>query len=94
MRVLVAVALLLWSGLAVADSVNSPNITLNVNTNLSFFDAIVPCGIRQHGVTSMKLQLGSEIDFGQVEKHVAHEFANVFDRELFFGDAANISRKT
>jgi len=74
--------------------ITSHGFALNVNTNLSFFDAIVPCGIRQHGVTSMKLQLGNEIDFAQVEKHVAHEFASVFDRALIFGDAANISRKT
>jgi len=74
--------------------ITSHGFALNVNTNLSFFDAIVPCGIRQHGVTSMKLQLGREIDIALVEKHVAHEFANVFGRALVFGDAANIIRKT
>jgi lipoyl(octanoyl) transferase len=74
--------------------ITSHGFALNVNTNLSFFDAIVPCGIRKHGVTSMKLQLDREIEIAAVEKHVAHEFASVFGRDLAFGDAANISRKT
>ena len=74
--------------------ITSHGFALNVNTNLSFFTAIVPCGIRQHGVTSMKLQLDREIDIADVEKHVAREFASVFGRALEFGDAANISRKT
>jgi lipoyl(octanoyl) transferase len=74
--------------------ITSHGFALNVNTNLSFFDAIVPCGIRQHGVTSMNRQLDREIDITEVEKHLAREFASVFGRALDFGDAANISRKT
>jgi lipoyl(octanoyl) transferase len=74
--------------------ITSHGFALNVNTNLAFFDAIVPCGIRQHGVTSIARQCGHEIELTEVENIVAREFASVFGRALTFGDAANISRKT
>lgn len=74
--------------------ITSHGFALNVNTNLAFFDAIVPCGIREHGVTSIAQQRGSAIEITEVERIVAREFASVFGRALTFGDAANIIRKT
>ena len=54
---------------------------LNVNTNLSHFDNIVPCGIADadKAVTSMQKELGRAVDMSQVKKVTAEVFAEVFD---------------
>lgn len=55
---------------------------LNVNTNMNFFDHIVPCGITDKAVTSMQRELGRQVDEQEVKAHVRNEFANVFDAEM------------
>ncbi len=56
---------------------------LNINTDLSYFDMIVPCGIRGVRVTSIKRLLGKEEDIGMdgVETGIIKAFSTVFDRE-------------
>jgi lipoyl(octanoyl) transferase len=51
---------------------------LNVNTDLSFFDRIIPCGIFEKGVTSMAALLGRELPMPDVEKAVIGAFSSVF----------------
>ncbi|MEX2283486.1 MAG: lipoyl(octanoyl) transferase LipB [Gemmatimonadota bacterium] len=58
--------------------ITSHGFALNVNTDLAFFDSIVPCGIRNHGVTSMGRRAGSTIMMKDVEAAVARHFANIF----------------
>jgi len=55
---------------------------LNVNTDLSFFDHIVPCGIRDRGVTSLAAELGAPVDPVRVKARVQHHFATCFDAAL------------
>ena len=62
--------------------ITSHGFALNVNTNLQFFDAIVPCGIREHGVTSMHRALGTDIGMSDVVSAVADGFARVFERSV------------
>ena len=52
---------------------------LNVNTNLEYFNFIIPCGIADKGVTSLQAELGHEMDLEQVKEDLKHSFAKVFD---------------
>lgn len=54
----------------------------NVNTDLSYFDYIVPCGIDDKAVTSMQKELGREIDMLQVEDVLKSKIAEQFKMEL------------
>lgn len=60
----------------------SHGFALNVNTDLTHFDWIVPCGIREAGVTSMARELGGEVALPQVEEALVRAFAEVFEAEL------------
>jgi lipoyl(octanoyl) transferase len=55
---------------------------LNVRTNLDHFGLIVPCGIREAGVTSMADELQREVKPAEVEERIAHHFRDVFDCEV------------
>jgi lipoyl(octanoyl) transferase len=55
---------------------------LNVNTHLPYFQLIVPCGIREAGVTSMQRELGRPISVPEVEDALARHFGTVFESEL------------
>ena len=55
---------------------------LNVNTDLSYFNHIVPCGITDKAVTSMAVELGREIPLVEVADHVQQHMAVLFDMEL------------
>ncbi len=57
-------------------------LALNVNTDLKYFDYIVPCGISDKGVTSIAKELGREIDEQETETLLKAAFAEVFDAEI------------
>lgn len=55
---------------------------LNVNTDLRYFNYIVPCGISDKSVTSMQKELGTEINEEEVKQLLKKEFANVFEADV------------
>ena len=55
---------------------------LNVAPEMSHFELIVPCGIREAGVTSLALELGRAVHVEEVEPVVAGKFAEVFEQAL------------
>jgi lipoate-protein ligase B len=55
---------------------------LNVNTDLSFYKMIVPCGIAGRNVTSMKEHLSRAVDMTEVAERYIPEFSTVFQRNM------------
>jgi lipoyl(octanoyl) transferase len=51
---------------------------LNVNTQLEYFNHIVPCGISDKQVTSLEALLGEPVDMQEVRDHIVNHFAEVF----------------
>jgi lipoyl(octanoyl) transferase len=55
---------------------------LNVNTNLGYFDHIIPCGIRGKAVTSLEVELGKKLNVEEVKEKILNHFALIFDAEF------------
>lgn len=55
---------------------------LNVNTNMKYFDYIIPCGITDKQVTSLKYELEKEVDMEEVKEKIKKHFVDVFNCEL------------
>lgn len=54
-------------------------LALNVNTDLDFFNLIVPCGIADRGVTSLALETGAPVDMEEVKERMARHLAELFE---------------
>ena len=65
-------------GVRIARWVTSHGFAFNVGTDLSAFDLIVPCGIRERGVTSLERRLGHPVPLDEVMDRLAAHFAAVF----------------
>jgi len=55
---------------------------LNVNTDLQYFDHIIPCGIQNKQVTSMQKELGEKVDMESLKKIYCQQFEKVFQVSL------------
>jgi lipoyl(octanoyl) transferase len=69
-------------GVRISRWITSHGFALNVNTDLTAFNLIVPCGIADRGVTSIELQLGRKVAMDEAKMAVASAFSLVFDRTL------------
>ena len=54
----------------------------NVNTDLEYFDGIIPCGIKNKQVTSLARELGRNIELPEVKEKLKTHFEEVFEAEL------------
>ena len=66
-------------GVRISRWVTSHGFALNVSTDLAAFELIVPCGIRDKGVTSLERLLGRAVPLDEVMDRIAAHFAAVFD---------------
>ena len=66
-------------GVAVRRCITFHGLALNVNTDLSYFNRIVPCGLTWANVTSMAKELGKEQSAERVKERFLHHFSEIFD---------------
>ncbi len=66
-------------GIKVVRWVSMHGFALNVNNDLSLFGLIVPCGITDRGVTSIRRLLGAPVPMEEVKARVAQQFEAVFE---------------
>lgn len=63
-------------------AVTKHGFALNVNTDLRYFDGIIPCGITDKSVTSLAQLLGTRLDEDEVKEHLMYHFGEVFGYEM------------
>lgn len=69
-------------GVRLSRWVTHHGIGFNVNTDLSFFKLIIPCGLVDKGVTSLQRELGRILDFREVQDHFIKHFSRLFNRQV------------
>ena len=70
-------------GVKTSKWVTMHGFALNVNTDLRYFEYIIPCGIKDKAVTSLKRELEHEVNIEEVKQKIKKHFADVFGAELF-----------
>jgi len=68
-------------GVRISRWITSHGFAFNVNTDLSHFQLIVPCGISDRGVTSLAQIAGPDVPLAGVEERFIHHLSAVFDRQ-------------
>ena len=71
-------------GVHISRFVTSHGFALNVNTDLSYFNLIVPCGITTKPVTSMQQELGKPLDLNAVAESISRNFGTVFSSQMLW----------
>jgi lipoyl(octanoyl) transferase len=78
-------------GIKVSRWITMHGFAFNVNTDLSLFNGIIPCGINDKAVTSLKKELGEDVNILEVKQKIQKNFFEVFDyNELEKRDAARL----
>ncbi len=70
-------------GIKVSRWVTMHGFAFNVNTSLSMFDGIIPCGIKDKEVTSLEKEKKYRFELNEVKEKIVNNFMNVFDYDEF-----------
>jgi len=65
-------------GVRISRWVTMHGFALNVNTNLDYYDGIIPCGLLEYGVTSMEKLFNYKINMDDMKKNLISCFRNIF----------------
>jgi lipoyl(octanoyl) transferase len=74
-------------GVHISRAVTSHGFALNINTDLSYFDLIIPCGITAKPVTSIAKELGRELAIQDIAHAVTRNFGVVFGSQILWLDS-------
>lgn len=77
-------------GVHVSRWITSHGFAFNVSTDLSYFERIVPCGLRGRGVTSLQQLLGRALEMDSVIERVIEHFGVVFGLEMKVGQGLKV----
>jgi lipoyl(octanoyl) transferase len=73
-------------GVHISRFVTSHGFALNVNTDLNYFNLIIPCGITAKPVTSMQQELDKPLDLNTVAESISRNFGTVFSSQMLWVD--------
>jgi lipoyl(octanoyl) transferase len=73
-------------GIHISRFVTSHGFALNVSTDLSYFNLIIPCGIAAKPVTSMQQELGRPLGLNTVAESISRNFGTVFASQMLWVD--------
>jgi len=71
-------------GVHISRGVTSHGFALNVNTDLDYFNLIIPCGINSKPVTSVAKELGNPLSLEEVANSVSRNFGTVFNSQILW----------
>jgi len=71
-------------GIHISRAVTSHGFALNVNTDLSFFELIIPCGLAAKPVTSTAREVGRPVSLDRVAESITRNFGHVFGRQVLW----------
>ena len=81
-------------GVHISRFVTSHGFALNVNTDLSYFNLIIPCGITAKPVTSMKQELGKPLDLNAVAESISRNFGVVFQSQMLWVETTRCASRS
>jgi len=82
-------------GIRASRWVTMHGFALNVNTDLGFFDLMVPCGIKDKAVTSLNVELGRpSVDMEEVKHRLLRHFGMLFEAEILLQQEQSAVKKT
>ncbi len=66
-------------GIKVSRWITMHGFAFNINTDLAYFDGIIPCGIKDKEVTSLEKELGHTIELNEIKEKIINNFRDIFD---------------
>ena len=73
-------------GLRFSQGISTHGFALNVNPDLKFFEQIIPCGIKDRGVTSIVEEIGRDVDYDELKQRIIESLSKHLGMEMVYGN--------
>ena len=71
-------------GVRIAQWTTMHGFALNIKPSMHYFDGIIPCGLNNHGITSIFNQLDQHFNTQEIAHMVKEEFVNLFKKQVIY----------